>query len=74
MGVRVKEQVGRKKKTTGAMEERFEMACTPEWLARLEAEAARQGVSASAYARQAITLKLDRDEAERMARGKKEGE
>jgi len=66
--------VGRKKKTVGALDARFEMAVTKDWLRRVEAEATRRGLTATAYVRQAVSMQLDRDEADRAAREKETGE
>jgi hypothetical protein len=62
-----REPVGRKKKESGTLDVRFELMTSAEWVARVEAEAERQGVTASAYVRQATSLKLDQDEAARRA-------
>jgi hypothetical protein len=69
-----KSRVGRKKKTSGVFDEQFNLVVTKDWLRRVEAEAARRGLSASSYVRQAVMQALDRDEAERAAREKEGGE
>ena len=46
----------------------FNLVCEPDWLARVEAEAARQAVTVSSYMRQAVSLKLEQDEANRRQR------
>jgi predicted DNA binding CopG/RHH family protein len=61
------ELVARKKEKK---DERFEMRVDPDWLARIEEQAQRFGLSAAAYIRQGATEKLERDEATD-ARGKK---
>jgi predicted HicB family RNase H-like nuclease len=41
---------------------RFDLRAEPEWLARVEAQAKRHGLSMSAYIRQATTIQLEQDE------------
>jgi hypothetical protein len=73
MSVTLTEPVmGRKKgKPTGRVELRAEL----EWIARLERQASRLGIGISAYVRQAVSLRLEQDEASdpQTRRGRKEG-
>jgi hypothetical protein len=60
--------LGRKKKTTGALRKAAKVLMTDELLADLEGEAARRGLSLSAYIRQEMTLTVERHKAERANR------
>jgi hypothetical protein len=42
---------------------RLELRVDPSWLARVQAQADRHGLSVSAYLREAGTIRLERDEA-----------
>jgi predicted HicB family RNase H-like nuclease len=53
--------VARPKKPTPSI--RFDIRAEPEWLARVNRQAERLGLSAAAYVRQAVAERLMRDEA-----------
>jgi predicted HicB family RNase H-like nuclease len=42
--------------------DRFDLRCDPVWLARVEKQAERFGMSVAAYMKRAITVQLEQDE------------
>lgn len=65
----VRNPVGRKKLNLDR--ERVELRADPEWIRRIYRQATRLGISVSAYIRQAVTLRLERDEADEPKQDKK---
>ncbi len=51
--------------------DRIDLRADPEWYARIEAQAKRLGLTMSSYIRQAVTLRLEADEASDPGRRKK---
>lgn len=57
-------QMAKTKTTSDQQRDRIDLRAEPEWIARVDVQSKRLGISVSAYIRQAVTLKLERDEAE----------
>jgi len=50
---------------------RVELVAEADWIARVNAQAERLGLTLSAYVRQAVTLKMEKDEAEAPPQGRR---